>query len=102
MERREAILFVAYFIFFAVFGAFFILYFPLVLSFSLGEDVICTAVSARGLFCYNIVPGQTLYGDSLQVNWMATIITWTIDLVFLFSGAFLALKSYTEQLQKRG
>ncbi len=102
MERKELCLFSVYSLVFVLVGACFLLVFPSFVSSVLGENIVCTVAASRGLFCYNIAEGQSLLTDSLPINWPATVIVWVVDLTFLFSGAFLVLKSYHTKLRKQG
>lgn len=100
MQGLELKLFVVYLVFFSVVGSSFILFFPTLAGTIFGGEVLCSITSSRGFFCYNVLPGQTIYSSTSQVNWPFTMITWTIDLTFLFGGAFIVLKAYHLRLKR--
>jgi hypothetical protein len=99
MNRKEFKLFVFYLIFFAFVGSSFVLFFPIIASTIFGGEIVCAITSSKGFFCYNLLPGQTIYSPAAQINWPFTMITWTVDLTFLFGGAFVVLKAYHLRLK---
>ena len=99
MHKKEFRLFIFYLVFFAFVGSSFVLFFPLIAGALFGSEIVCAISSSAGFFCYNVLPGQTIHSPSVQINWPFTMITWTVDLTFLFGGAFIVLKAYHLRLK---
>ena len=100
MNKKEFKLFIIYLVFFAVVGSAFVLFFPTLASTVFGGEIVCSITSTKGFFCYNVLPGQGIYDSTVQINWPFTMITWTVDLTFLFGGAFIVLKTYHLRLKE--